>query len=64
MEYATATRDSDTGAARTINCDRAAEGAIRVEVLDGFVGRKEDAVVRYARRKNWTGVRTVVETWR
>ena len=60
MEYATATRDSDTGAARTINCDRAAEGAIRVEVLDGFVAREEDTIARYARRKNWIGVRTEV----
>ena len=58
MKYVIATRDPDTGAARTTNCDRDAEGAIPVEVLDGFVGRKEDAVVRYARRKNWTGVRT------
>ena len=58
MEYAQVTHDPDTGAAHTTNCDRDAEGAIPVEVLDGFVGRKDDMVVRYARRKNWTGVRT------
>ncbi len=64
MEYATVAHDPDTGEARTTNCDRNAVGAIPVEVLDGFVGRKEDMVVRYARRKNWTGVRTEAALWR
>ena len=64
MEYAKATRDPDTGEAHTTNCDRDAEGAIPVEVVPGFVAREEDTIARYARRKNWTGVRTEVQPWK
>ncbi len=34
--------------------------AIPVEIVPGFVDRKEDSIARCVRRKNWTGVRTEV----